>query len=369
MPKEFAFATFLVFTTSMLNAQTTLTASEHAPRAGDSLTVTLLSTLPTIQTGRDALWDFSEAAMLGSHAVTFTGTDTVSAEEGGTVWRTALRNDTVLLTGFENRHTLMEFDTPLPLLRYPFSLGDSIAGRFNGKGTWCGCYFMRVWGDGYTRVDGKGTLVIPGGDTLRHVLMVRNVRRAFHHIFNSIHTWDKLVHAAAHDNSGSFPDTLETAPVITDIRMWYAPGWRYPVLWSERTSKGTSASERVFLFPPESQMELACDMENECVRIPAAPQDPPDGAGAGRTKAITGHNISTDSQKREVTASFTLSQPAEVSLSISDVSGISWRSVTRSYGTEGDYTVKVSYDGLPHGQYTVRFRCGLESFTEKFSVK
>ena len=371
MPKEFAFATFLVFTTSMLNAQTTLTSSEHAPRAGDSLTVTLLSTLPAIQTGRDALWDFSEAAMLGSHAVTFTGTDTVSAEEGGTVWRTALRNDTVLLTGFENRHTLMEFDTPLPLLRYPFSLGDSIHGCFSGIGVWCDRKFMRVWGEGATHADGEGSLMLPTGDTLRHVLLVHSVRRTWHADIDSVHTWSGLRRAVNREEADCPADTAFSPAVVSDTYAWYVPGDRHPVLRVEKASDALGSVSLTTMCPPGLQKDAGLDLENRPCQPAAPPAETgraPDGESSPAA-LLTSHAFSYNAQAGSVTAAFCLSRPADVAVSLSDVAGVAWRTEERTYGAGGPHTITLSCAGLPHGQYAVRIACGAETFTEKFKVR
>ena len=51
---------------------------------------------------------------------------------------------------------------------------------------------MRVWGDGVTRADSEGTLILSSGDTLRHVLRVHSMRRTWQAGYDSIRTWGSL---------------------------------------------------------------------------------------------------------------------------------------------------------------------------------
>ena len=352
-----------------VQAQTAITRALNATRDGDSLVMSSLTDIPLLPVGHDVVWDLSQASPESSHTLFFTGEDSRAvATEGGTSWRTVIHGDTLLLTGFENRQCLMEYDKPLPLLRYPFSYGDSITGEFHGIGKWCDRRFMRVWGEGTTRAEGEGTLILPGGDTLRHVLMTRSLRRAYHITYDSIHTWDALLQAAARDSRGGLTDTAGIAPVVTENHSWYAPGLRYPVLRAVRSSDPLGTTTLTVLYPPESQLELDYDMENALVRQSQEPWGTPGGAGDdGHGHLLVSHSLGTDPSAQEVTLHLTLSSPACVSLLIADASGIAWRTVSQAFGS-GGHSLSISYAGLPHGQYAVRVICGAETFSWKLTI-
>ena len=362
---------FYIILTNMndVQAQTILTEVLNAPRPGDSLVMRQLSNIPHLPAGHDVVWDISQYSPGESHSLLLTGSDSLSiATENGTSWRTTFHVDTLLLTGFENRLCLVEYDRFLPLLRYPFSYGDSIKGQFHGLGTWCGRRFMRVWGHGITRTENEGTLILPGGDTLRHVLMTRSVRHTYHITYDSIHTWDALRQAVARDSGGGLPDTAGIAPVVTETRSWYAPGWRYPVLRADQSSDPLGSATLAVLFPPESQLELDYDMENALVRQSPDFRGNSHHTDDGGVHVLTSYSLSADPSAMELTLHLTLSGPACVSLLLSDASGITWRSASQAFDNGGDKLLTVSYAGLPHGQYAVRISCGTDTFTEKFSV-
>ena len=351
------------------NAQFVLTKSCNGFREGDSLVMRKVDGVHPGMSGRVAVWDFSEAEIRRVHTLWYNMEgDSFSVNEGGTSWRTIVHGDTLWLKGFENRHTLIEYDEPLPLLRYPFSYGDSIKGIFHGTGKWCNRTFMRVWGHGITRAEGEGTLILPGGDTLRHVLMTRSVRRTYHITYDSIHTWEALRQAVARDSRGGMTDTAGIAPVVSEICSWYAPGWRYPVLRADQSSDPLGSATFAVLFPPESQLELDYDMENALVRQSPDFRGNSHHTDDGGVHVLTSYSLSADPSAMELTLHLTLSGPACVSLLLSDASGITWRSASQAFDNGGDKLLTVSYAGLPHGQYAVRISCGTDTFTEKFSV-
>ena len=190
----------------------------------------------------------------------------------------------------------------------------------------------------------------------------------YHITYDSIHTWDALRQAVARDSGGGLPDTAGIAPVVTETRSWYAPGWRYPVLRADQSSDPLGSATFAVLFPPESQLELDYDMENALVRQSPDFRGNSHHTDDGGVHVLTSYSLSADPSAMELTLHLTLSGPACVSLLLSDASGITWRSASQAFDNGGDKLLTVSYAGLPHGQYAVRISCGTDTFTEKFRV-
>ena len=357
-----------------IKAQSILALSNNGFRDGDSLAMTLVDGVVPGDAGRNVVWDYSNARKWRLHTLQYKLMgDTLSAHEGGTSWHTVINGDTLLLTGFENRHTLMEYDEPLPLLRYPFSFGDSIGGSFHGIGKWCDRTFMHIWGDGVTRADAKGTLILPSGDTLRHVLRLHSVRRTWHISYDTIYTWSALREFVRQEERIGLEMAIsKTAPIVTDNYVWYAPGWRYPVLRMETATDAIGTRMTALLYPPASQGELDYDMENDQSRRQMAMRGGVGFAGDKRDdppNAITSHAIGYDASNGIVNLTFSLSRPALVSLLLSDVAGVTWRSTEKSYDGDGTYTLSLSCSGIPHGQYALRIICGNDIISEKFYIK
>ena len=105
--RKYTIILILSFLTQLcIKAQTTIALSNNGFRDGDSLVMRKVDgTLPGMS-GRDAVWDFSDALTRRVHTLRYDlEGDSFSAHEDGTSWRTVVNDDTLWLTGFENRHT------------------------------------------------------------------------------------------------------------------------------------------------------------------------------------------------------------------------------------------------------------------------
>lgn len=364
----------IIISISVVKAQEALTFSANGFRDGDSLVMRIVDGFSPGKSGCDAVWNFSDVGTERFHTLQYElSGETFTILEDGTLWRTIIQGDTLMLKGFENRHTLIEYDEPLPLLRYPFSFGDSIQGRFHGIGKWCDHTYMRVWGDGITRADAMGTLILPTGDTLRNVIRIHSVRRTWHSNYDAIRTWTALREVVCQEEMrGITPHTSKAVPVITDTYAWYASGWRYPVLRMDTSTDGMGAKMLAVMYPPEAQAVLDYDMENDLLRQQMSMQEGNGYSGGEQdapVNAISNHDISYDTSTGTATVSFSLTRPASVSLLLSDVAGVEWRSKEQSYDSEGTYTLSLNCSGLRHGQYAMRIVCGSDIYTEKFSIR
>ena len=367
----FLFLVVLLFVRPSVYSQAMLTSAANAARDGDSLVMRHLDVASPGSAGHGVVWDMS-GADLGKRCILQYAADSCSQTAQGqyTSWRTVMHGDTLFLTGFENRHTLMEFDESLPLLRYPFAYGDSICGSFHGVGKWCDRSFMRVWGDGVTRADALGTLILPSGDTLSHVLRTHTLRRTWQASVDSVRTWDSLCDVVRQeDMRDAFPNVSGMEPVIDNTYAWYAPGWRYPVLQVEYIADMIGSALQAVVYPPDSQMELDYDMENALLRQSIEPKGGFHFIGDdGDSHALIPRSFNIDSSAQVITVSFMLSGSANVSLQLSDSSGITWRRVAQTFDSGGAHSLIIRYTGLPHGQYVMCITCGSDVFTEKFKV-
>ena len=99
---------------------------------------------------QDAVWDFSHDELDGKDfRQTFflwcDSTDThVNISEKGTRACHDLQGDTLVITGYHNSLTRMEYDEGEAWLRFPMAVGDSLTGFFHGRGTYCDKLAMRI---------------------------------------------------------------------------------------------------------------------------------------------------------------------------------------------------------------------------------
>ena len=128
----------------------------------------------------------------------------------------------------------MEYDQPELLLRLPLTYGDRHEGRFHGTSAYCEKVFSRTFGTYCVEVDGTGLMLLPSGDTLRHVSRVHITKLTSARFFPEVQRERML---KTYVDSIKFPvDSIQsgvardTLVIETNNYRWYAAGYRYPVL-------------------------------------------------------------------------------------------------------------------------------------------
>lgn len=252
-----------------------LTSPANAPREGDLLHEVQVAPPDAGEAGRGRMWDFSSLRELDgklkvNHLLPSDSTDTLMAVARRTRRYTLLRGDTLLSPGTENNLWLIRYTMPETLLRYPFAYGDSLSAPFHGTSQYCERTYARVYGHSTVKADASGTMVTPGGDTLRHVLRVHVLRTegtqclpvytepAMRLLLDSLpaFTADSVF---ARLQRGSDTRT-------TDTYHYFATGYRYPVLTVTTTDHGGTSFTEAFYLPPREQETLAWDPVNERLR-------------------------------------------------------------------------------------------------------
>ena len=130
--------------------------------------------------------------------------DTLTGLERGNRIYYRQANGLLDIIGSENPQDLISYDMPETWLKFPMQQGDSVSGYFNGTGKYCDRLFMRRFGTYRTKADAAGKLVLPDGDTLRHVCLL---------------TTDRMVWAetALADSSIVMIPTMQRVEQATDV--------------------------------------------------------------------------------------------------------------------------------------------------------
>ena len=318
------------------------------------------------------VWSLEDAKLSEStfNAEYSTETDTLMAVERGDRTYYSQDRSTISIIGSENFMERMSYDMPETWLQFPMQVGDSVCGYFNGSGPYCERFFMRRYGTYKTKADAAGTLVLPKGDSLHHVLRL-HTERYVGTITVPIDTMEKKIPAFTVDSiiRHLAPDT---AKVREDIYRWYAKGYRYPVLEAKTVSYcGKELVEEIYYCSPEMQQELAFDEGNRTIRKRTAA----DGHGTrlssddqlGRKDNKTGlaYHLSRDEGSQTVTINYSSEQPVKVTVLLTNTQGYVYRRVEQTDGS----AITLSYSGLPRSQYILHINADNEQFAEKFNVK
>lgn len=264
----------LMIVSESVSAQV-LTSPANAPREGDLLHEVQVAPPDVGEAGRGRMWDFSDLhEMDGKLKVEYLlpsdTTDTLMAIARRTRRYTLLRGDTLLSPGTENNQWLIRYTMPETLLRYPFAYGDSLSAPFHGTSQYCERTYCRTFGHTTVKADASGTMVTPGGDTLRHVLRLHVVRREGADLL-PVYTrpaMEALLDSLPPFTADSVHGRMQGDRLLrtTDTYHFFAGGYRYPVLTVTTEAYGDDSATEAFYLSPREQETLAYDPENERLR-------------------------------------------------------------------------------------------------------
>lgn len=295
----------LLFSTTICLAQVRNDRLLHSPSAGDNITKQLVDYTSCEQTGQNLTWDISSIEEVDeAYKTSYFETDSthvgVTALENGSLLRYVQADDTLMLQGFESPTTCVKYDHPEPLLKEPLTFGDTMSGYIHGYGIDSEHIYMRQYGVYRVSVDATGTLLLPSGDTLRHVTRVHSEKLLTENQYPFIHTEDGLkqyVDSIVSFNDDSIVSGLTHAPVLVYIEhnRWYAEGYRYPVYETVRKDVLGDNEQYVTAFynPPEDQERLN-DLDNEELRKELARMDREQQMNAGTERHNTPSGCCSD---------------------------------------------------------------------------
>lgn len=283
----------------------------------------------------------------------------------------------VEVIGLENFMELMSYDMPEKWLRFPMQLGDSISGYFNGSGPYCGLLFMRRFGTYLTKADAAGKLVLPDGDTLRHVLRLHTER----HVSIRVAPIDTMKCKIPKFTVDSIVSNMAADPVKMqeDIYRWYAEGYRYPVLEASVLSQnGKRLTADVYYCAPDVQRTLAYDEENEQIRNRLAEEErarwlassPDYDANNVQSRGKDGftYGLSQDDISGQVTIHYDTDHDTKMTALVANGLGYVYRRADQSCAVGSGQTT-IDCSGLRKGQYILYINVDGEQYAEKVNLK
>ena len=342
-------------------------AGSYHYRIGDKVKKQHVENMPLASTGRHTLWDFSEMELSGkSHRVKYSPADINGLDSliAGTEHRTRsyyrCTQDSLLLCGYEDNLNRVSYDRPELLLHLPLRYGDRSEGVFHGTATYCEKMFMRVCGSYTVETDGTGSMVLPSGDTLRHVSRVHLRELALQQYYPHIMTERELqtyVDSIAPYTADSIVQRLsaDSLTTVTDTYRWYAAGYRYPILEYMTTGwQGEAPGETTILYCSPEEQKLYSDEENEQVRECLAQADRQggnDNNAVPSPSALSRCEVSVHGQM--VRVSFDLSKDAMVTGLVCTVSGMVQRQQSQRFAAGADNQMGLDCSGLRKGEYVL----------------
>lgn len=332
-------------------AQTMLTIERNFPLPSDDVVMSRADVKGAGVKGKNAVWDFSSAKVIGTkHNIKYYGEapDSLVRIEDNAVYTEALVAGKLYVYGIEDRLRKLAFSVPVLSVPYPFAYGDSLYAPFEGRGKYCDNRYVKVTGDVKVVADGLGRLALPGNVAFDDVLRVTTTRRA---------------DIRMSPDSSAF-DSVKPLTEVEHRHDWYASGSRYPLLTlvGRTTYDGqarVAGRKAAYLMTAEDDAAVY-DMADENIET--------DGADGRISKGVLADYDVSFTEGR-LTVEYELTDEADVSLSVSDVSGIIYKYVESLRQPAGGHMADISCADLRRGEYVISISVNGKAVGVKFNVK
>ena len=341
----------------------------HTFRIGDKVTKQIVENTPERESSENRVWDLRDLSDLDEkHKVVYTDVynkeQLVAGIEKSTRHYYEQRHDSLVSWGYENNLTKVEYDSPVLLLKTPLVYGTRHDGLFHGIYSYCEKLFGRIFGEYQVSVDGTGMMLLPSGDTLRHVSRVHVRELKALHCYPLVTTEKEL---RAYVDSLPFTNdsvrmamTADSLLAETNYYRWYAAGYRYPILEVVETGQqGGEAPSVAYYCAPEEQ-ETLYDEENEKIREQLAALDRQEADSGGNNgngqngnlpSALSRYDVTVNGQT--ITIDYDLSEGATVKGLVCNVQGMLLRQQAQNHPAGEHYQMQLDCTGLRRGEYVL----------------
>lgn len=336
----------------------------------------------------EGVWDISDIDESGKgYSVKYKESEsessTVVESHHSTRYYYSMDSDTLFLKGYENNDTKINYDLPMPYLRFPLNEGDKISGYYHGRGVYDDKMAIRCFGYCETSVEGVGRMYLPSGDTLCNVVHTHSIQLAGQRIYRTPHTDGQIrtyLEKLKTIDIDSIKYLLSTDSSIVEIQThrWYAMGYRYPVFETITTSLygdavGTPLYTAAYYYPPEKQYYLDSDADNEPIlqATDYGRKELLSRQAARDLSIVNAHSVSIEQGKNDknvISVEYTLKEPSFTFCKIITTDGAEVFQSPLSERGLGNFLDIIPTDGFQPGVYVIIFYIGNETYTKKITI-
>ena len=333
----------------------------HTLRIGDKVTKQVVENIPNQESTENVVWNLCDLSDLDEkHKVVYTDVynkeQLVAGVENNALTYYEQRHDSLVSWGYENNLTKVEYDSPVLMLKTPLVYGCRHEGLFHGTYAYCERMFARIFGEYQWEVDGTGMMLLPGGDTLRHVSRVhlRELSSIRHYPELSTAKELRAYVDSLPFNNDSIRMAMALEPLLeTNVYRWYATGYRYPILEVVETSTPEGETAQVAYFCDPEEQRYLDDEENRSLREQLAAIDSQDtdkeGQGNSQPSAMSRYDVSVSGQT--ITIDYDLTEGATVKGLVCNIQGMVFRQQSQTHSAGEHYQMQLDCAGLRHGDY------------------
>lgn len=369
-----------------LYSQCSLTSELNKFRVNDTIVKQQIEYKAPGRSGKDVLWDFGKLSPINKkYTLIYSarkGVDSmIVGREHHTRYYYDWQKDSVWLWGFENSTTQIENSKPELLLQLPMHYGDKVQGYYQGEGKYCGRLHISTVGRNTTEADAYGMIILPGKDTLKHVLRIKMTKLISE-------TISPLKVLSENMNSPTYrilpEDSIDNIirqnerTIIVETYQWYALGYRYPIFETIRTghlsdSLKTAYFSTAFFYPPGKHMYLQSDTANldlqkKILADTVHKNEKDDHKSQDNSNDLPldfSYNVYPNPVQTKLTFEFYLSDYADISYKLYYIAGQQLtRSTIKNY-PGGVYQHYIDMNKYPKGEYILQISMNEKVFSEK----
>lgn len=386
-------------TSRLLSAQDQIHFDLNMLRANDTIVKQQIEYKHHGKQGTDVLWNFSKLKVVNNkYTVIYeqTNDSLLSGTEHLTRYYYELKNDSLYLIGYENPTTKVTYDLPELILRFPLKLGDTIEGHYRGEGIYCDKLNIKAYGTSKSMADASGMIILPGGDTLKHVTRVHTSKLISEKITPFISDSIKLSSIDSTKMEAVFsPDSIDyylqtdTAVLKIDTYKWYAAGYRYPIFETVSTEGLPNGAKSdvfstAFYFSPENHTYLKSDKKNTSLQEELLEKEEQQKKNANNKTESADNNVEGSIINDDIEFTYNyypnpvefqlnfeyyLSKDAKVSFAIYNISGLMvYQSPIKSLRA-GTHSQTIDMGYCSRGEYVLTVLVNNKPFSEKIIKK
>ena len=357
-------------------------AGNFLPRANDEVKRQQVTYVAVNEGAENTVWDFTQLDFSGRESpACYTEEEAYEGLIVGTEFNTRhyyqASTDSLLLRGYENNLTKVEYDRPELLLLLPLTYGERQETLFHGTACYCERLFLRLFGTTSVEVDATGSMLLPSGDTLRHVSRVHIQKLKAEQQYPQLTTGQEL---KAYVDSLTFTgDSIRQRMqdgrqlMLTDTYRWYAAGYRYPILESMAYGpQGAEPLQTVTLYCPPEEQHTLYDEDNELLRQLLAEADrhaaggSNDGDGGNAPSPLSRCAVGVNGGT--VTIDYDLTQPATISALVCNTQGMLFLQQSQASEAGTGHQLTLDCHTLRHGEYILYLSVNGQVTSQKVSL-
>ena len=362
-----------------------LNALHNHLRAGDVLYKQQVEYVDPGKAGANQLWNFSKLKTVNDEytleyalpplegdSVYILGDeryrkDSVKADElivgmeHNTMYYYRQTEDSLLQLGHENPAVVLDYTSPMVILRYPLNYGQSLSSAYRSKGLYSGTVDIQTQGTVTTTADAYGKMLMPSGDTLDLVLRVKTLQTIFD----------------VPNETGAGAETKDAGKQLETCR-WYSKGYRYPVfetICDLNLADSSVIFSTAFFFPPQDHYYLDTDSANLALLDELwdlANQSKTDSTDRQPETVTLGDILTCKIYPNPVSSilnlEYEIKQDAKVGFQLCSVFGLPVKTISPKKKTKGMYYETIDCSSLQDKNYALRITAN-ELFVNEVIIK